>query len=197
MAAFGDLARLRLGVVVIWMKFLRDSIHEVEESQEDSISTPDGPEYVDIQQIYEELVQVSRFRYCSGTYRTDDSGDLLERLLMLLLGVTVLLLGLWRTGRRVTALLGIETCELRSEVLIYSEAPEEVSYDNETAESELEMLFFSVPLSFVRWTQSSPQLLESDLLRRDIDSNGVKGRSGASLISEGASGRGFVSMLEF
>ena len=118
-------------------------------------------------------------------------------MLILLLGVTVLLLGLWRTGRRVTALLGIETCELRSEVLIYSEAPEEVSYDNETAESELEMLFFFKPLSFVKWTHSSPQLLESDRLRRDIDNNGVKGRSGASLMSEGASGRGFVSVLDF
>jgi len=59
MAAFGDLARLRLGVVVIWMKFLRDSIHEVEESQEDSISTPDGPEYVDNQQIGRTIVGTS------------------------------------------------------------------------------------------------------------------------------------------
>lgn len=51
MAAFEDLARLQPGVVVIWMKFLRDSIHAVEELQEDSISTPDGQEYVDNQQI--------------------------------------------------------------------------------------------------------------------------------------------------
>ena len=51
MAAFEDLARLQPVVVVIWMKFSRDSIHAAEELQEDSISTLDGPGYVDNQQI--------------------------------------------------------------------------------------------------------------------------------------------------
>lgn len=97
-----------------------------------------------------------------------ERGDLRERLLILLLGVTVL-------GRPVCFVIAercfLDMYELSSDELIY---PDELLYDMDIAESEYFMSLLATPLSLVRWVHSSPQ--PRDLDRCANGSRGVRGR---------------------
>jgi hypothetical protein len=147
------------------------------------------------------------------TYRIVESGDLLEKLDMLLLGVTIL----GRGARLVTTARGTATYELRLLELLYPERrepetcslsdelmyPDDESYDSEIPESEWDRIFFSVCfsrlfsepelLSPARCVHSSPQPRDVD--RLGISSNGVNGRSvDAWLLSDRLSETGFLLM---
>jgi hypothetical protein len=144
-----------------------------------------------------------------SAYRIVESGDLLEKLLILLLGVTIL----GRGARPANAARGGEICELRWLELLYPERreaetcelseeliyPEEESYESEIPESECDSTFFSELFSklFSEFF-SSPRCVHSsphprDVERRGIGSRGVIGRSlDAWLSSDGLSGKGFL-----
>jgi hypothetical protein len=151
-----------------------------------------------------------------STYRIVESGDLLEKLLILLLGVTI------RGGgaRLATVARGVmpvlrwlevlcaERCEPKTcslfEELIY---PKKESYESEIPESECDSIFlssfsklFSEPelLSIAKCVHSSPHPRDVVRLGMCICSKGVNGRSMEAWLSSGIlSASGFLLVPRF
>jgi hypothetical protein len=141
-----------------------------------------------------------------STYRIVESGDLLEKLLILLLGVTIrdlttVALGVMPELRWLEVLCAErcepETCSL-SEELVY---PEEESYESEIPESECDSPFlsgFSKLFSPAKCVHSSPNTRDICRLGMCIYSKGINGRSTeAWLLSDILSASGFLLVPGF